>query len=176
MDSMIKLFGEYEIFGFTVYQWVLIGSFGAFVIRKAMKAMNIINDMHKSYQEREEEFEESKKSRVKIEKELKRLADVQAENIKKLARFEAELKSRDKNKLKRDLLRWFHYYTNRAKNPQHAWTEMEADVFWSNFADYENLNGNGFMHSDVQPAMNSLEVIKMDDRDRLASLYASRSG
>ena len=51
---------------------------------------------------------------------------------------------------------------------------MEADVFWATFADYENLGGNGFMHSDVQPAMNALEIVKMDDTERIASLYMSR--
>ena len=169
MEFLIELFGQYEIFGVTVYKWVLIIGAAGFILRKLMQAMKMITAMYN-------EFQELTNSRVEIKKELKRLADVQAINTEKLAMFEAEMKSRDKNKMKSDLLGWFHYYTNKNKNPQQAWTEMEADVFWSGFADYEKLHGNGFMHSDVQPAMNALEVIRMDDTERLASLYASRKG
>lgn len=169
MEFLIELFGKYEIMGITVYKWFLIIGAVGFVMRKLMQAMKMITSMYN-------EFQESVKGREEIQKELKRLADVQAINTDKLAMFEAEMKSRDKNKLKSDLLGWFHYYTNKNKNPQQAWTEMEADVFWSSFSDYEKLNGNGFMHSEVQPAMNALEVISMSDTERLASLYASRKG
>ena len=174
MDSLIKLLGDYEILGVTIYQWALIAGAAAFVLRKAGKAMKMLTAMYKSYQDREDELQEVINSREEIQKELKRLAKVQVENTEKLLRFELEMKKRDKNKLKSELLGYYHLYANRAKNPQHAWTEMEADVFWATFADYENLGGNGFMHSDVQPAMNALEIVKMDDTERIASLYMSR--
>lgn len=175
MDALIELFGEYEFIGVSVYKWFMIIGAAIFILRKLKQVMKMITDIYASYQDRENELNEAIKGRHEIQAELKRLAKVQAENTEKLLRFEAEIKSRDRNKLKSNLLSWFHYYTNDTKNPQHAWTEMEADVFWSSFSDYEKLNGNGFMHSDVQPAMNALEVIRMDDQERLASLYASRT-
>lgn len=175
MEALNELIGQYEIFGITISKWFLIIGAAIFVLRQLKKIMKILTDMYSSYQEREDELQEAIKSRESIQKELKRLAEVQVENTKKLLKIEAEIKNRDKNKIKSDLLAWFHYYSNQAKNPQQAWTEMEADVFWDAFSDYEDLGGNGFMHSEVQPAMNALEVVKMDDYDRIASLYKSRT-
>ena len=55
-----------------------------------------------------------------------------------------------------------------------AWTEMEADSFWEQFSEYEDNGGNGHMHTIVQPAMNKLSVIKMDDSNGLYELMHSR--
>ena len=40
---------------------------------------------------------------------------------------------------------------------------MEAEAFWHLFADYEAMDGNGFMHQTVKPAMAKLTVIQMSD-------------
>ena len=88
--------------------------------------------------------------------------------------MEEDRKAGELNKLQAQLLNSYHYYTNEYKNPQLAWSKMESKSFWDSFGDYEKLGGNGFMHSEVQPAMNRLEEIEMDDTERLAELYASR--
>ena len=36
---------------------------------------------------------------------------------------------------------------------------MESEAFWELFRDYEDVNGDGHMHTVVQPAMNLLKVI-----------------
>lgn len=174
MESLLELFGSNEIGGITVYKLALIIGAIAFVIRKLVVVTKMITDIYKAYQDREEELAENAKICRNMQKEVKRLSEVQKKNTEKLIKFEEEIKRRDKNKIKTDLLGWFHFYTNKAKNPQLAWTEMESDVFWSNFAEYEDLGGNGFMHNDVRPAMNALEIVSMDDHERLTSLYASR--
>ena len=39
---------------------------------------------------------------------------------------------------------------------------MEAEAFWHVYRDYEKLGGNGFMHSTVKPAMERLNVVKIN--------------
>jgi hypothetical protein len=38
---------------------------------------------------------------------------------------------------------------------------MESDAFWELFRDYEDLGGDGHMHSKVEPDMRGLTVIEM---------------
>ena len=40
---------------------------------------------------------------------------------------------------------------------------MEAEAFWELFGEYEDRGGNSYMHSVVQPAMNKLTVLEMDE-------------
>ena len=70
-----------------------------------------------------------------------------------------ETKALKRNELREKLLNSYRYYTSLENNPKQEWNEMEAEVFWNLFADYENLGGNGFMHNTVKPAMEALKVI-----------------
>ena len=54
-----------------------------------------------------------------------------------------------------------------------AWSEMEADAFWKIFKDYEDLEGDGYVHSEVQPAMNGLEKIPMHETEKITELMKS---
>ena len=51
---------------------------------------------------------------------------------------------------------------------------MESESFWELFKDYEEMDGDGYVHTDVQPAMNQLEIIEMYDKDRVVELMHSR--
>ena len=51
---------------------------------------------------------------------------------------------------------------------------MEAEAFWKIFKDYEELKGNGYVHTEVQPAMNELEVIPMHETARITELMQGR--
>jgi hypothetical protein len=55
-----------------------------------------------------------------------------------------------------------------------AWSEIEKDSFYKLFRDYENLGGDGFMHTVVQPAMDALHVIPMHEIEELDKLMQSR--
>ena len=55
-----------------------------------------------------------------------------------------------------------------------AWSEMEAEAFWKIFKDYEDLDGNGHVHAEVQPAMRNLEVIPMHEVEKISELMHSR--
>ncbi len=64
-----------------------------------------------------------------------------------------------KNELREKLLGYYRDYASIEKNPEQEWSEIEAETFWNLFEDYSNLNGNGFMHTHVKPAMLKLKVI-----------------
>lgn len=85
-----------------------------------------------------------------------------------------QLEEREKNALRAKILDEYRLYTDESKNPQAAWSEMEAHSFFELVKDYEKLGGNDFIHSVVMPAMYELEIIPMSDRARLKELYNSR--
>lgn len=66
-----------------------------------------------------------------------------------------------KNELREKLMNLYRFHTSLEKNPEQEWTEVEAEVFWNLFNDYEKLGGNGFMHNTVKPAMKKLKVVTM---------------
>jgi hypothetical protein len=84
------------------------------------------------------------------------------------------LERREKNAIRAKLLNEHRLFTDKVKNPMHAWTEMEHHAFFRLVEDYEELGGNDYVHSVVLPDMNSLEVVRMDNLIRLAELMASR--
>lgn len=84
------------------------------------------------------------------------------------------LEKRDKNSIRAKLLDEHRLFTDEVKNPMLAWTEMEHHAFFQLVEDYEDLGGNDYVHSDVLPEMNRLEVIRMDDKSRLLELMNSR--
>ena len=85
------------------------------------------------------------------------------------------LEKREKNTYRAKILDEYRLFTDERKNPMHAWSEMEHHAFFELVKDYEELGGNDYVHSTVLPAMNELEVVKMDDKIRLAELMHSRT-
>ena len=102
------------------------------------------------------------------------LKEVQKKNIDRLEEIEAANQKRERNKLRDRLLQSYRYFTSKEKNPMLAWSEMEAEAFWKIFKDYEELDGNGHVHSEVQPAMRNLEVIPMHEVEKISELMHSR--
>lgn len=84
------------------------------------------------------------------------------------------LEKREKNSIRAKLLDEYRLFTDETKNPMLAWSEMEHHAFFELVKDYEDLKGNDFVHSTVLPAMNSLAVIPMSDKQTLLQLMNSR--
>ena len=84
------------------------------------------------------------------------------------------LERREKNAIRAKLLDEHRLFTDEIKNPMLAWTEMEHHAFFKLVEDYEDLGGNDYVHSDVLPAMNRLDVIRMEDKQSLLKLMSSR--
>jgi AAA15 family ATPase/GTPase len=85
------------------------------------------------------------------------------------------LEKREKNALRAKILDEYRLFTDESKNPMKAWSEMEHHAFFELVKDYEDLGGNDFVHSVVLPAMNTLEVVLMSNKIRLAELMSSRT-
>lgn len=73
--------------------------------------------------------------------------------------MQSKQERRERNKLRDSLLKSYRYYTDKQRNPDQTWTQMEAEAFWELFGDYEDMGGDGYMHTVVQPAMNLLRVV-----------------
>lgn len=84
------------------------------------------------------------------------------------------LEKREKNSIRAKLLDEYRLFTDETKNPKLSWTEMEHHAFFRLVEDYEDLGGNDYVHSDVLPAMNKLEVVRMNDKQALVALMSSR--
>ena len=67
-----------------------------------------------------------------------------------------------RNELREKLLTSYRHFTSLESNPAQEWNEMEAEAFWHVYGDYEKLGGNGFIHSTVKPAMERLNVVKIN--------------
>ena len=85
------------------------------------------------------------------------------------------LEKREKSSYRAKILDEHRLFTDERKNPMKAWSEMEHHAFFELVRDYEDLGGNDYVHSTVLPDMNMLEVIRMDDKIRLAELMSSRT-
>ena len=85
------------------------------------------------------------------------------ENNKRLNKMEEDERRRERNKMRDRLLQSYRFYTNPEHNPNRSWNRMEAESFWEMFKDYEDAGGDGYMHTIVQPAMNLLTIIEMDE-------------
>ena len=74
-------------------------------------------------------------------------------------------RKRECNKLRDILLQSYRYYTNKEQNPSQSWTKMESEAFWDLFRDYEDLGGNGYMHTVVQPEMERLCIVNVSEQE-----------
>ena len=112
------------------------------------------------------------------DKEIISLCNVIKDNVKEnqdILNYRLDrLEKREKNTYRAKILDEHRLFTDERKNPMKAWSEMEHHAFFELVKDYEDLGGNDYVHSTVLPDMNRLEVIKMDDKIRLAELMASR--
>lgn len=84
------------------------------------------------------------------------------------------LEKREKNSISTKLIDEYRLFTDATKNPMLAWSEMEHNAFFALVEDYEDLDGNGYIHNTVIPAVNELRIIKMSDRQALLELMSSR--
>lgn len=192
MDGFLQLFGKIPLSDVILF----ITAMG-FLITIGIKMYKAIVAGHDAIQEKEnlleklqkdikeikntptvtkEEWKVLKDKQDTLEEVLKEILETQKTLADKQESFEEENRAHNLNKLRDRLIQSYRYYTSEEKNPLKAWSEMEQEAFNSLFEDYELLGGNGFMHSTVAPAMSSLEVVNMNNHDRITELMKSRRG
>lgn len=99
-----------------------------------------------------------------LQSQISELKDMYKETTERLTVMEGETKRRERNKLRDRLLQNYRFYVNAETNPSHSWTLMEAEAFWELFKEYEAAGGNGYMHTEVMPAMGLLTVVDPNNK------------
>lgn len=171
-DEFMAVFGDITIL--QVIQITLAGVFLYLFYRKVRdylvgryEADKVRDEQLKEALEAVSKYPEYRKQSIaiqeKLESEIQGLRKAQEENTARLSKMEEDAKRRERNKLRDLLLQSYRYYTNLERNPNQTWTSMEAEAFWELFRDYEDAGGNGYVHTVVQPAMNLLKIVGMDD-------------
>ena len=185
MDYFLDTFGNIK-FG-SVIIFIAAVAFAIIIIVKCYK---FLVGLHDKMQEKDETLTKVVQKTEELDGELKKISDTQMSiisSVKKISdsqeklteqitSFEKVMKTQSCNKLRDRIIQSYRYYTSVEKNPMKAWTEMEKDAFDRLFKDYEDLGGDGYIHSTVEPEMNSLEVIDMTDYECLSNLMKSRKG
>ena len=183
LEQFLNVFGNITVL--NVVEFVLAVLFILYIWKTTK---NHINAQHDAEQKRDAELQEAldgvrmypkyREQSLEIQRELESKFDTVyaiCENIiDRLDKMEEARRNSKRKELQADLLQSYRLFTDPAKNPMQAWTEMEANSFWEQFSEYEENGGNGHMHTVVQPAMNKLMVISMSDHDKLYELMHGR--
>lgn len=183
VEAFLEIFGK-----LTVADVVQIILAVAFLVYTGKKINDYLVKRHDAEEQKNmqlhkvleavEKYPEYRKQSVeiqrKLENEIQGLRKSQEESVKRLDKMEADMKRRERNKCRDTLLQNFRYFTSREKNPMQAWTRMESEAFWELFKDYEGADGNGYVHTEVQPAMNRLDIVEMNDVEKITELMKSR--
>lgn len=175
MDEFLEVFGSITLSG--AMQILLAFVFLYMVYKKIKKYLDEKNskmiEEYEANKERDKHLQEALTSireypkwhqqsidiRERMDLQIKELRDSQRETLDKLNDMEERQQKLELNKLRDRLLQSYRYYTDKNRNPDGAWTKMEAEAFWGMFGEYEERGGNGYMHSVVQPAMNLLHIV-----------------
>lgn len=176
LDEFLSLFGGISLTQIVVV--IIAISFGIGIYKQVKK---YFIERYKAEQEQKEKLKEVLDQVAQYPKYRQQSIDMQKyfqEEINKLQdaqkqlretqeavrviveRMETESKEREKNKLQDKLLQYYKHYGDIKKNPAQCWTRMESQAFWALFKDYENVGGDGYMHTTVQPAMKLLNIVE----------------
>lgn len=176
MDEFIKLFGNITVV--QIVEFVLACVFMAFIYKQIKKYIqNKIDEQNKRAEEerlRDAKIKEaldavhkyptyrkqSLEIQKKIETQIEEIRKNHQDTIDRLNQMEETTRKRERNKIREHLLQNYRYYTNKDTNPSHSWTRMEAEAFWELYREYEEAGGNGYMHTEVLPAMELLTIVE----------------
>lgn len=175
MEEFLSIFGNITIL--QVVQFVLAVVFVVLVYRQVKKYFQKkITEQNKRAaidEQRDKQLKEALDSvrqypkyrqqsleiQEKLQAQIEALNQAQQELNKRMSDMEEAADRRERNKLRDLLLQNYRHYINPETNPSHSWTAMEAETFWELFRDYEAAGGNGYIHTEVLPAMQLLTVV-----------------
>lgn len=175
VDAFLTAFGD-----ITLGDVVIWGLALAFVITVCKRIWDKLIALYEAKRQKDEQmrqtweavskYPEYRKQSVQIQQllegEIQEIREMQRQNTEALKDLQARMDQneeqsnrRNRNKLRDLLLQNFRYYTNPKTNPNQTWTHMEAETFWELFRDYEDMGGNGYVHSEVLPKMEQLLIV-----------------
>lgn len=169
-DEFIKIFGEITVLQIVEVLLALVFLIASFKKIKLYFDKKITEErerdeqlkealdaVHKYPEYRQQSLDIQEQFKIQFNEINKKLSQIDKINGR-LTQMEETTKRRERNKIRDHLLQSYRYYTDIKTNPTLSWTQMEADVFWDLFKEYEDNGGDGQMHTDVQPAMSSLKI------------------
>lgn len=182
MDAFLTLFGDITVSKIVVFVAAIIFLFSIYKEVKKYIETKIKEQQQKTKQEEEykkkinDAWNETQKypmyraQSIQIQSDLEtKISGVRDEEsnimkeIKKIsdriAKMEEGTREREKNRLRDLLIKYYKHYTSLETNPSQSWTDMEKMSYDALLKDYEELGGNDYIHSTVDPAMKALNVI-----------------
>ena len=172
MDEFLAIFGDITVS--TIVQWCIALGFLLMVFNKFKTYLDekIKNDAKTADQMKT--ILKAVEKIPKIEERLEKVEEQQEASIQRLDKMEEDSKRRSRNSLRDRILQSFRYYTSPERNPLMQVTRMEIEAFNELYSDYITAGGNGYIHSEVKPAMDILVIVDMHDKDGITKLMQSR--
>lgn len=183
LSEFLKVFGN-----ITISSVVTVILAGVFLFMTYKKIREYLIKKYQAEEEKNQQLSEalaavrkypeyrqqSIKIQEQLESEIQELRKAQEANNERLVSMEERANRQERNKLRDLLIQNYRYYASDEHNPMRAWTRMESEAFWELFSDYEAVNGDGYVHTVIQPAMNLLAIIEVSDLETVAQLMQSR--
>ena len=193
-EAFLSIFGNLTILHVVEFLFAMY-----FIIRVSMDAIKYINRKHDEEQQKTADLAEAldgvrqmpkyRADSIKIQGQLEqKIIDVHNEMNNKFedvaTKFDAVMdrlnamdednKKRARNRIREELMQGHRMFTDPIKNPMKAWSSLEHDSWFALYEDYLDCNGNGDMQYRICPEMNNLDIIHMDDTEKLYELMHSR--
>ena len=193
-EAFINMFGDLTILHVVEFFFAMY-----FIIRISVDIIKFINKKHDEEQQKSADLAEAlagvrqmpkyRQDSIEIRGQLEqKITDVHNEVTDKfddvtkkfdavmdrLNAMDAENKKRARNRIREELMQGHRMFTDPIKNPMKAWSSLEHDSWFARYDDYLDCGGNGDMQHRICPEMNNLDVIHMDDTEKLYELMHSR--
>ena len=168
LDQFLTLFGNITISTLVVVGLALFFCYKGYkqFVKFLENKKELAIQKHEAEKEKDEKLNKALEEVAKYPQYREQSRKIQQEFRKEidgikiiLTEMQEKQERRERNKLRDKLLQSYRYYTDKKRNPEQTWTKMESEAFWELFADYEDMNGDGYIHTVVQPAMNLLKII-----------------
>lgn len=167
-----------QLGGWAILLYVIVGlvalDYGIKLFDSITKRLGISTKHSRREEEQKKKIQEHDEIIPSLKEDIERINESLHSLTTELKEERERSDRRERNKLRDRLLQSYRYYTNPDKNPTLSWSDMESESFWQMFKDYEELLGDGYMHTTVQPAMNELIVIRMDQLKELTNMMNQR--
>lgn len=112
------------------------------------------NNLNILQEKQEEDVKQSIRHDEMIKKDLTKVSEKMDEISLTLETMQKRNDITEMKKLKEKLVGYYNKYKN-----SDGWSSIEKEVFWDLFEEYESKNGDGFIHTEIEPVMRNLKVI-----------------
>lgn len=193
-EAFLNMFGNLTILHVVEFFFAMY-----FIIRVSKDAIAFINRKHDEEQQKTADLAEAlagvrqmpkyRDDSIKIRGQLEqKITDVHDEMndkfgdltkkfdalMDRIDAMDADNKKRARNRIREELMQGYRMFTDPVKNPMKAWSSLEHDSWFLLYEDYLDCHGNGDMQYRICPEMNNLDIIHMDDTEKLYELMHSR--